>query len=93
MLDGEESILPGVYFQGANLVARSVQMNQPIIFVSANYRLNAFGLSGGREILDAGVANLAIEDQRLAMKWIQNNIAKVQIFLMQQIQIMLINAE
>ena len=49
----------------------------PVIVVSANYRLNAFGFSGGKEMADAGVANLAIEDQRLAMKWVQKYIAQV----------------
>lgn len=52
-------------------------MDMPVIAVSANYRLNAFGLSGGKEIEDAGVANLAMEDQRLAMKRVQKYISKV----------------
>jgi acetylcholinesterase len=59
------------------IVQRSIDMGMPVVAVSANYRLNAFGLSGGREIEEAGVANLAIEDQRLAMKWVQKYISQV----------------
>lgn len=71
----------GLYYQGANIVQRSVEMGKPIIFVSINYRLNSFGLSGGKEILDAGVSNLSIEDQRQAMRWVQKYIAKVKSLL------------
>ncbi len=66
--------LPGVTYQGANIVARSVQMSQPVVFVSANYRLNAFGSLAAQEITDAGIANLLLKDQRTAMHWVQNYI-------------------
>ncbi|KAL5335517.1 Alpha/Beta hydrolase protein [Aspergillus crustosus] len=72
----ETTAVQGIFWQGNRIVQRSVAMDQPVIFVSANYRLNAFGLSGGREITEAGVANLALEDQRLAMEWVQEHISK-----------------
>lgn len=72
----ETTALEGVIYQGANLVARSVQMDKPIIFVSANYRINAFGGLASQEITDAGVANLHLKDQRVAMQWIQKYISK-----------------
>ncbi len=68
------TVFPGVTYQGANYVARSVQMSQPVIFVSANYRLNAFGSLAAQEITDAGIANLLLKDQRTAMHWVQNYI-------------------
>lgn len=73
----EETATPGIFYQTGKIVQRSIEMNKPIIGVSANYRLNAFGLSGGKEMEDGGVTNLWLEDQRLAMKWIQKNIEKV----------------
>ncbi|TVY16163.1 putative secreted lipase [Lachnellula arida] len=72
----ETTAVPGIAYQGATIVQRSVEMNQPVIFVSINYRLNAFGFSGGKEIEDAGVTNLGLKDQRLAMQWVQKHISK-----------------
>lgn len=56
------------------LVRTSVDMGQPIIGVSANYRLNAFGFSASREMEEAGLLNLGLEDQRVAMQWVQKHI-------------------
>ncbi|KAF3927196.1 Acetylcholinesterase [Dactylellina cionopaga] len=49
-------------------------MGNPIIAVSINYRLSVFGWLGGREIAGSGNANLALRDQRLAFRWVQENI-------------------
>ncbi|KAJ0347526.1 hypothetical protein COL154_009607 [Colletotrichum chrysophilum] len=57
------------------LVRTSVSLNQPIIGVSANYRLNAFGFSASKEMEEAGLLNLGLEDQRVAMQWVQKHIA------------------
>ncbi|KAL2881481.1 hypothetical protein SGCOL_003047 [Colletotrichum sp. CLE4] len=57
------------------LVRTSVDLGQPIIGVSANYRLNAFGFSASREMEEAGLLNLGLEDQRVAMQWVQEHIA------------------
>lgn len=73
----ETTAFPGVAYQGANIVQRSVEMGKPLIFVSSNYRLNAFGFSASKEMADADVLNLGLEDQRLAMKWIAKEIDKV----------------
>lgn len=75
-LGSETTALPGLIYQGANIVSRSVEMNQPVIFVSANHRLNAFGGLASQEITDAGVANLHLKDQRTAMRWIQKYISQ-----------------
>jgi triacylglycerol lipase len=50
-------------------------MDKPMIAVSFNYRLQGFGALFSQEILDAGVANLGLKDQRLALAWVQENIA------------------
>lgn len=57
------------------LVERSVQMGQPIIGVSINYRLSNWGFLWGEAIAAAGLGNLGIRDQRLALHWVQENIA------------------
>lgn len=69
----ETTAVQGVIYQGANLVARSVQMGRPIVFVSANYRLDAFGGLASQELTDAEVSNLHLKDQRVAMYWIQRH--------------------
>lgn len=73
-LGSETTLLQGVIYQGARIVQRSVEMGQPVIFASANHRLNAFGTLTGTEINDAGVPNLLLKDQRVAMQWAQNYI-------------------
>lgn len=56
------------------IVERSVEMNTPIIGVSLNYRLSAFGFLCGGQAADAGVTNIGFRDQRLALRWINENI-------------------
>lgn len=50
-------------YNGTQVVARSTQLNQPIIFVSINYRVNAFGFLGGSEVTAAGLGNLGLQDR------------------------------
>ncbi|EED79829.1 sterol esterase from carbohydrate esterase family CE10 [Postia placenta Mad-698-R] len=67
---GDSSFNPG-----NTIVNRSVQLDQPVIFVSINYRLTAFGFIAGEEIQKAGASNLGIRDQRLAMQWVNRYIS------------------
>jgi para-nitrobenzyl esterase len=50
------------------------------IVVTINYRLNVFGFLGGdalrRQSINGGTGNYGIEDQRLAMQWVNENIAR-----------------
>ncbi|KAI0681819.1 carotenoid ester lipase precursor [Earliella scabrosa] len=59
---------------GAVVVNRSIEIGQPVIFVSMNYRLSAFGFLGGREVQNAGIGNLGLHDQREALRWVQRHI-------------------
>lgn len=52
-------------------------MNQPIITVSANYWLKAFGFSAPHEMEEAGLLKLGIEDQRVAMYGVKIYIAQL----------------
>ncbi|KAF9043105.1 carotenoid ester lipase precursor [Panaeolus papilionaceus] len=58
------------------LLNRSVSLNEPVIYVSANYRLTAFGFLGGKEVQAAGIGNAGLQDQQLAMRWVQKYISK-----------------
>ncbi|EED24560.1 extracellular lipase, putative [Talaromyces stipitatus ATCC 10500] len=74
----------GGFFEGGSkdprynqsfVVQRSVEIGKPIIGVSVNYRLSGWGFLWGEEVAKAGVTNLGIRDQRLALHWVQENIA------------------
>ncbi|KAI1788051.1 carotenoid ester lipase [Ganoderma leucocontextum] len=60
---------------GQNVVARSIELGHPIIYVAVNYRLSAFGFLGGKEVKKAGVGNLGLHDQREALRWVQKYIS------------------
>ncbi|KAJ7512363.1 alpha/beta-hydrolase [Mycena galericulata] len=63
-------------YNGTWLVQASVDNGKPIVFVSINYRLSSLGFLSSRELADEGSLNLGIRDQRLALHWVQENIAK-----------------
>jgi acetylcholinesterase len=75
-LGSETTLLPGLLYQGANIVQRSIEMDQPIVYVSANHRLNAFGAINSKELNDTGASNILLKDQRTAMEWVQKYIGK-----------------
>ncbi|KAL8290652.1 hypothetical protein RQP46_002910 [Phenoliferia psychrophenolica] len=53
------------------LITRSVALGSPVIHIAANYRLAAYGFLAGKEVVEAGVANLRLQDQREALRWVQ----------------------
>lgn len=57
------------------IVEQSVALGKPVIGVGLNYRLSAFGFLVGKEAMKEGVTNLGFRDQRLALSWINENIA------------------
>ncbi|PIL34439.1 hypothetical protein GSI_03215 [Ganoderma sinense ZZ0214-1] len=60
---------------GENVVARSIELGHPVIFVSPNYRVNGFGFLPGKKMKDAGLTNIGLHDQREALRWIQKYIS------------------
>lgn len=62
-------------YNSSFIVEESVNIGTPIVHVTLNYRVSGFGFLPGSAILDAGAANLGFYDQRLALRWIQENIA------------------
>ncbi len=72
------SIHGGAYNFGAgkdrqveNMVAWSVE---PMIGISFNYRLGAFGFLPSKLTAKEGLLNLGLRDQRLLFEWVQENI-------------------
>ncbi|CAK7228907.1 hypothetical protein SBRCBS47491_007068 [Sporothrix bragantina] len=57
------------------IVDNSVAQGTPMVAVSLNYRLSAFGFLSGQEAHDAGITNIGFHDQRLALRWVYENIA------------------
>ncbi|KAI0060460.1 alpha/beta-hydrolase [Artomyces pyxidatus] len=62
-------------YDGGSIVERSITLGEPVVFVSMNYRLSAFGFLAGKEVKEAGVGNLGLQDQRTAMRWVQKYIS------------------
>ncbi|KAF8637278.1 hypothetical protein AX17_002931 [Amanita inopinata Kibby_2008] len=62
-------------YDGSNIIKRSVEKGEPIVYVSLNYRLGGFGFLGGDVVKEAGLGNLGLRDQRLALRWIQKYIS------------------
>jgi len=62
-------------YNGNNLIAKSVMLGKPIMFVAMNYRVGGFGFLAGSDLAAEGSTNLGLRDQRLALQWVQDNIA------------------
>lgn len=61
-------------FNTSYMVETSVQIGKPVIIVSINYRLSAFGFLSSKEVQSQGATNLGIRDQWKALEWINENI-------------------
>ncbi|KAF9450184.1 carotenoid ester lipase [Macrolepiota fuliginosa MF-IS2] len=62
-------------YDGSGIVARSISMGSPVIFVSINHRrVTGFGFLASKEVKNAGVGNLGLQDQRQALRWVQKYI-------------------
>ncbi|KAF3392255.1 Lipase 5 [Talaromyces pinophilus] len=56
------------------IYGNSVDLGMPLVAASINYRLTGFGFLDSPEIHEAGLSNLGLRNQRLALHWIQENI-------------------
>lgn len=57
------------------IVENSVRLGKPMLAVSINYRLAGWGFLASKEVSGSGQTNLGLRDQRLALHWVQENIA------------------
>ncbi|VDB94161.1 unnamed protein product [Peniophora sp. CBMAI 1063] len=62
-------------YNGSAIIERSLELEEPVVYVSVNYRLSALGFAGSAEVREAGIGNLALQDQRLALRWVQQYIS------------------
>lgn len=58
---------------GTPIIKKANSLGLPLIYVAMSYRLAALGWLPGKEM--RGNSNLGLKDQRLAIKWVQENIA------------------
>ncbi|GAA5885699.1 hypothetical protein JCM6882_007533 [Rhodosporidiobolus microsporus] len=61
-------------YSPSTLVARSRDLNRPVIFVTLDYRLGALGFGASPALREAGALNLGLHDQRQALRWVKQNI-------------------
>ena len=64
-----ESVCPIAIFVFEN--GMTDKSGKPFIGVTINYRLSSWGFLTSQEVTDAGVTNLGLRDQRLALQWVQ----------------------
>jgi triacylglycerol lipase len=64
-----------IFYNGTALVQHSITIQHPIIYVSINYRLGGFGFLNSPAFQAAGISNLGLKDQYLALQWVHENIA------------------
>lgn len=62
-------------YDASSFIEKSISLGQNVIYVATNYRLGGFGFLAGKELQRDGSTNLGLRDQRLAMQWVQENIA------------------
>jgi len=73
-------------YDGTNLVARSMEIEHPVIVVTINYRLNYFGFLSSPELVhdvqsdtrlspnEKSVGNWGLLDQKMALEWVRDHI-------------------
>jgi carboxylesterase type B len=57
------------------LVAGAAAKGTPVIYVAMNYRVNIFGFASSSALRSEKSLNAGLLDQRLALAWVQSNIA------------------
>lgn len=63
-----------LFYNGSDLVARSVERGTPIIHVNYGYRLGPFGYPQGQEVYDERELNIGQKDMLVALEWVHTNI-------------------
>ncbi|KJA17322.1 hypothetical protein HYPSUDRAFT_46517 [Hypholoma sublateritium FD-334 SS-4] len=59
---------------GTTVVTRSIALGTPVIYVSMNYRLSAFGFLASAEVARENIGNFGLYDQRVALRWVKKYI-------------------
>jgi acetylcholinesterase len=57
------------------IIQQSALNHKPVIGISINYRMAAFGFLYSKQVAETGNQNLGLRDQRTALQWIQRHIS------------------
>lgn len=82
---GDTTLLPvlvyihgGAFNRGHSSMQNTASMvawsEEPFVAVSFNYRLGALGFLASSKAKEEGILNLGMQDQRLLLEWVQENI-------------------
>lgn len=72
--DSIGQIYDGAY-DPSGLVINAAQKGSPVIYVAMNYRVGIFGFAASSALNETDSLNAGLLDQRLALEWVQKNIA------------------
>ncbi|KAL7903409.1 Alpha/Beta hydrolase protein [Trichoderma sp. SZMC 28014] len=76
MLAGYSFVMGTPYWYNVtSFIKFGVEINQPFVLVTPNYRTGPWGFFPGKEIVKNGSSNLGLRDQRMSMEWASDNIA------------------
>jgi len=68
-------------YDGASMAERAAALGNPVVVVTLDYRLGAFGFMGGTAMRardpNRSTGNYGIQDQRAAIKWVRANAAAI----------------
>ncbi|KAH6611249.1 hypothetical protein Trco_001269 [Trichoderma cornu-damae] len=62
-------------YNATSFINFGVNNKQPFIFVTANYRMGAWGFLPGKQVMANKTTNLGLYDQRMSMEWTSDYIA------------------
>jgi hypothetical protein len=66
---------PAISYNMSYLVQQAGLNNKPIIGISINYRMAAFGFIYSKEVANTNNQNLGLHDQRVALQWVNKHIS------------------
>lgn len=76
MLTGYSFVMGTPYrYNVTSFIKFGVEIKQPFILVTANYRTGPWGFLPGQQVMNNGSSNLGLRDQRMSMEWASDNIA------------------
>lgn len=67
----------GNTYDGTRYVDASMTLKEPVIVVTFNHRLSAWGFLGGRAVKNEGNGNVGLLDQRVVLQWVADHIGDV----------------
>ncbi|KAF9478094.1 carotenoid ester lipase [Pholiota conissans] len=70
----ERGSAQGYDSQATRIVNESIAMGKPVIYAAMNYRVSAWGFLASQEVQEAGLGNMGLVDQRVALQWVQKYI-------------------